>query len=163
MYLPVDEHRLGIPVVHLPGQEVAPLEQQDLLARAGQGVGQRAAAGPAADDDDVVVLGHVASSDVVVHGSCRCVDRRRRRRRSSPQSIRAASGSSMIELGPARAEEVPAPRHEGVDPLVHAAHQPGVHAEPGGERDVAVQLVVVGAHLGDRRAAPIIAMMPLSL
>ena len=29
--LAVDEHRLGTPVVHLPGQVVAPLQQQDLL------------------------------------------------------------------------------------------------------------------------------------
>ena len=39
--LAVDEHRLGVPVVHLPGQEVAPLEEQDPLA------GRRPACGPA--------------------------------------------------------------------------------------------------------------------
>ena len=146
--LAVDEHRLGVPVVHLPGQEVAPLEEQDPLARAGQRVGQRAAAGAAADDDDVVVLGHVRLRSSVLTP----VPRRFVVRLSSPQSIRAASGSSTIALGPARAEEVPPPRHEGVDPLADAAHQPGVDAEPGGEGDVAVQLVVVGTHLGDGRA-----------
>ena len=49
---------LRVPVVHLPRQEVAPLEQQDALARRRERVGQRAAAGAGADDDDVVVLGH---------------------------------------------------------------------------------------------------------
>ena len=72
--LAVDEHRLGVPVVHLPRQVVAPLQQQDLLAGRGEGVGQRAAAGAAADDDDVVVVGHVSSSV------------------SSPQSIWARRG-----------------------------------------------------------------------
>ena len=62
--LAVDEHGVGAPVVHLPGQEVSPLEQQDPLARGGQGVGQGAAPGAGADDDDVVMLGHGASLGV---------------------------------------------------------------------------------------------------
>ena len=56
--LAVDEHRLGIPVVHLSGQEVAPFEQQDPLARRGQRVGQGAAPGTGPDDDHVVVVRH---------------------------------------------------------------------------------------------------------
>ena len=35
---------------------------------------------------------------------------------------------------------------------VHTRHQPRVDAQPGGERDVTVELVVVRPHLGDRRA-----------
>ena len=47
--------------------------------------------------------------------------------------MRARVGVVDDRAGAAGAEEVPRPRHEGVDPLAHAAHQPGVHAEPGGE------------------------------
>ncbi len=49
--LPVDEDLLGVPVVHLPRQEVAPLEDEDALAGRGQRVREGAAAGAAADDD----------------------------------------------------------------------------------------------------------------
>jgi hypothetical protein len=56
--LPVHEHRLGVPVVRLAGQEVAAFQQQDPLARGGQGVRQRAAARAGPDDDHVIVLGH---------------------------------------------------------------------------------------------------------
>ncbi len=57
--LAVHEHRAGIPVVHLAGQEIAPFEQQDPLAGRGQRVGQRAAAGAGAHDDHVIVLSHI--------------------------------------------------------------------------------------------------------
>ncbi len=52
------EHRLGVPVVHLAGQEVPPLQQQDPLARIGQGVRERPAPGSGPDDDHVIVLAH---------------------------------------------------------------------------------------------------------
>ena len=52
------EHRLGVPVVHLAGQEIAPFQQQDPLARIGQGVRQRPAPGSGPDDDHVIVLAH---------------------------------------------------------------------------------------------------------
>ena len=51
----VDEHIGGGPVLRLAGQPVAPLQQQDALARRGQVAGQGAAAGAGPDDDDVVV------------------------------------------------------------------------------------------------------------
>ena len=54
----VDEHRLGLPVLRLPRQEVAPLQQQDPLAGRGKRVGEGAASGPRPDDDDVVAIGH---------------------------------------------------------------------------------------------------------
>ncbi len=54
----VEEHRLGVPVLRLPREEVAPFQQQDPFARGGQGVGQGAAPGSGSNDDDVVVLGH---------------------------------------------------------------------------------------------------------
>ena len=56
--LPVDEHRARIPVVHLPGQEVPALQQQDVLAGAGEGVRERPSPGPGPDDDHVIVLVH---------------------------------------------------------------------------------------------------------
>ena len=51
----VDEHRLGIPVIHLARQIVAAFQDQDPLARGGQPLRQRRSAGAAADDDQVVV------------------------------------------------------------------------------------------------------------
>ena len=60
----VDEHRLGLPVLRLARQEVAPLQQQDPLAGRGKGVGEGAASGPCPDDDDVVVIGHHALLDL---------------------------------------------------------------------------------------------------
>src|SRR5262249_13407565 len=54
----IHEDRARVPVVHLAGQEVPPLQQQDLLARAGQGMRQRPPAGPGPDDDHVIVLSH---------------------------------------------------------------------------------------------------------
>ena len=50
----VDEHVLRQPVLRLPRQPAAALEQQDPLARRGQAADQRAAAGAAADHDHVV-------------------------------------------------------------------------------------------------------------
>ena len=50
------EDRLGVPVLELPGQVAAALEQQDPLARRREAVRERAAARAAADDDHVVVL-----------------------------------------------------------------------------------------------------------
>ena len=58
----LDEDGLRLPVLLLAGQEAAPLEQQDPLARRGQGVGQRPPARTCSDDDDVVVLGHRMAS-----------------------------------------------------------------------------------------------------
>ena len=54
----IDEDVFGRPVGRLAGQPVAPLEQQDALARRGEVAGERAAAGPRSDHDDVVVLAH---------------------------------------------------------------------------------------------------------
>ncbi len=50
---------------------------------------------------------------------------------------------------PAVREGVPRPGDEGVDAGPGGAHQPGVDPEPGAVGDGAVQLVVVGADLGD--------------
>ena len=52
----VDEDGLGIPVAPRARQIVAAFQHQDALARAGQAVRERGAAGPAADDDHVVVV-----------------------------------------------------------------------------------------------------------
>ena len=57
------EHLLGLPVLGLARQEVAPFEQQDPLAGRREGVGQGAPTGPGPDDDDVVVVGHRALLD----------------------------------------------------------------------------------------------------
>src|SRR5215469_4220862 len=54
LVLVVDENGLAIPVVVLPRQIAATLEQQDLLAGRGQLVCERAAARTRAYDDDVV-------------------------------------------------------------------------------------------------------------
>jgi hypothetical protein len=56
--LAADEHRLEVPVVHLTGEEAAPLEEQDPLARRRQREGERAPSGAAPDDDHVAVLTH---------------------------------------------------------------------------------------------------------
>ena len=63
-----------------------------------------------------------------------------------------ARGVGVVDDGGAAAvgERVPGPVDERVDPGAGGVEQPGVHAEPGGEGDGAVQLVVVLAHLGDR-------------
>src|SRR5439155_23182046 len=50
----VREHGLIRPVLRLPCQPVAALEQQDTLAGRGEAVRERAPAGAAADDDHVV-------------------------------------------------------------------------------------------------------------
>ena len=50
------EDLLGVPVLELPRQVAAALEQQDPLARRREAVRERAAARAAADDDHVVVL-----------------------------------------------------------------------------------------------------------
>ena len=78
----VDEHVAGRPVGRLPRQPVAPLEQQDPVARRRQVAGQGAPAGSGADDDDVVVslVAHVYS-----------------RRRSSRMIRPAASMSARCE------------------------------------------------------------------
>ena len=66
----VDEHVLGRPVLRLARQPVAPLEQQDPLARRCEVPGEGAASGAGADDDDVVVaVAHVSSS----RRSCRMI------------------------------------------------------------------------------------------
>ncbi len=58
-YVPaVDEDLTRIPVLHLAGEEVATLQDQDSLAGWGDGVGERTAAGPGPDDDDVVLVCH---------------------------------------------------------------------------------------------------------
>src|SRR5258707_5176331 len=54
----VDEDGVRVPVRELARQEVAALEEQDLLSRPREGVGERSAAGTAAHDDDVVPIGH---------------------------------------------------------------------------------------------------------
>src|SRR6516164_898016 len=53
------EHGVRTPVFSLARQVIAAFEDQDALARWGEPVGERAAAGAAADDDYVVTLsGH---------------------------------------------------------------------------------------------------------
>src|SRR5215472_17485207 len=52
------EHRPGIPVVRFPGQEVPALEEENLLARSGEGVRERPSPGTRPNDDHVVVLSH---------------------------------------------------------------------------------------------------------
>ena len=52
------KHRLGIPVLQLPGQEIPALQQQDPLPRRRQGVGQGAPARAGPNDDHVIVLTH---------------------------------------------------------------------------------------------------------
>src|SRR5437773_4466562 len=50
--------RLGVPVLLLPRNEAAPLEDEDALARGRQRVKERASAGSGPDDDHVVVGAH---------------------------------------------------------------------------------------------------------
>jgi hypothetical protein len=52
----LDEDLLGVPVLGLPGQVAAALEEQDALARGGEPAGQGAAARASPDDDHVVVV-----------------------------------------------------------------------------------------------------------
>ena len=52
---PIDEYVLGPPVLRLAGEEVAALQQQDLLAGRSEPIHQSPATGPTADHDDVVV------------------------------------------------------------------------------------------------------------
>src|SRR4030088_1443471 len=54
--LGVDEDRLRAPVVLLPSQPVAALEQQNSLARRSQPVGEAATAGRASHHDGVVLV-----------------------------------------------------------------------------------------------------------
>ena len=61
---------------------------------------------------------------------------------------------TVEDLRPSRLREVvPAPVDERVDAIADAGHQRRVDAEPGRERDRAVELVPVRADLGDRGAA----------
>ena len=74
--LPVDEHRVGIPVVHLSRQKVAPLEEQDPLPGWRQGVGQGSAPGTGPDDDHVVVVSHgslLRSQEMVYRPGLECM------------------------------------------------------------------------------------------
>ncbi len=67
--------------------------------------------------------------------------------------VDAGDVAPIEDLRPATlAEVIPAPVDEGVDAVAEARHEGGVDAEPGRERDPALELVVV-AHLGDRGAA----------
>src|SRR6266700_729008 len=50
------EDGLAAPVLPLARQIVAPLEDQDALARWREPVGERAASGTASDDDDIVTI-----------------------------------------------------------------------------------------------------------
>ena len=54
----LDPHLGRVPILLLPAQVVAPLEDEDALAGGRQRVGQGAAAGPGPDDDEIEVLGH---------------------------------------------------------------------------------------------------------
>ena len=78
--------------------------------------------------------------------------------------VRAARRRRPVDPGGARSGRAPAARgdrrtycrapvDERVDAGAHAGHQRGVDAQPGGERDRAVQLVAVRPDLGDRGAA----------
>jgi hypothetical protein len=53
--LPVGDDGLGVPVVLLPRNVPAPLDEEDLLARRREAIGQGPTAGARSDDDDVVV------------------------------------------------------------------------------------------------------------
>ena len=59
--LAADEHRLGLPVVALPGQEVPTFEPEHLRATRGEPVPEGPPSGSRPDDHDVVVL-------VICHG-----------------------------------------------------------------------------------------------
>jgi hypothetical protein len=52
----VDEDRLGVPVLDLPGQPVTPLQDQHALAGRREPVGEGAATGTGSHDDHVVVV-----------------------------------------------------------------------------------------------------------
>ena len=126
---PVDEHVVGRPVLGLPGQEVAPLEQEHLFARRGQGVGQGPSAGSGSDDDDVERFGHqisfrrgrvVTSTATVGRGPApargRCA--RRPLGRSGPRPLMrarpvgAGARSTLPRpLGPFRSAEIGHVRH----------------------------------------------------
>ena len=54
--LPAYEHRLGLPVVALPGQERPSLQPENLRTIHGEPVPERPAPGSCPDDDNVVVL-----------------------------------------------------------------------------------------------------------
>ena len=141
-HVPVlDEHLVGVPVLDLARQPVAALEDEDPLARRREVPGQRAAAGAAADDDDVeVVRAHPAP----------------------PAGPRRLDELVLFPLHPWRpapverlrgallAEEVLGPALERVDAVAAPGHERGVDAEPGRERDLAVELDAVD--LGDRGA-----------
>src|SRR5262249_39744555 len=58
----LDEDAVAEPVLRLARQPVAPLEQEDLLARRREVTRGRAAAGAGADDDDVVPIHPQVSS-----------------------------------------------------------------------------------------------------
>ena len=74
--------------------------------------------------------------------------------RASSQSMCAASERWSSTDGPGLGEVVPAPVDERLDALAHAAHQGGVHAQPGCERNRAVELVAMLADLGHGGATP---------
>src|SRR3974390_3389151 len=54
LVLAFEVDKLRIPVCFLAGNEVASLQDEDLLVRRRKAIGQRAAAGAAANDDDIV-------------------------------------------------------------------------------------------------------------
>jgi len=72
-----------------------------------------------------------------------------------PAYQRHGVGSALIEhlRSAGLGEVVPAPVDECLDAVAHAAHQRGVHTQPGGERDRAVELVAMLADLGDGGAS----------
>ena len=103
------------------------------------------AAVAAGDDGDLAVESHVGSPS----GSSRCVRRGRRPSRCAPPGPgRAGWRWNVLVPRKSHAHERNASTR-WCTPLISQACTP----EPGGEGDVAVQLVVVSAHLGDGGAA----------
>ena len=138
----LDEDLVGVPVLDLARQPVAALEEEDPEARRGEVPGERPAAGAAADDDDVVVV--VAHDPVPPAAAVSTAS-------SSSHTMRGVA-APVERLGRAfLAEEVDRPALERVDAIAAARHQGGVHAEPGRERELAVELDALD--LGDRRTA----------
>ena len=140
----VDEDRLGVPVLHLARQPVAALQDQDPLPGRCEPVCEGAAARSRTHDDDVVLVGHdcllrsvapgsaVASSTTMCGTSCS----------SSPQAMRCGVRRGLDGGGVVAVEVVPGPGQECVGLAVRAAQQHRVYAEPGGEGDRALDLVV---------------------
>ena len=96
-------------------------------------------AGDAEDDQYVGRLCGRASGPQLLPRTSRCAE------------CRSSDGSSSSPTGGAAGVELLGPGEEGLHLGAGVGQQLGVHAEPGGEGDPAVQLVAVRADLGDGR------------